>query len=204
MTFATIDALRESLARPTPKVRTPEYIAKMLHTVPESTVVDRVKFIMSACEGKHVLEFGASGLLHVGIKTAAKTLKGVDIVSCDESVIAFDLDDVRFSDLPLAEPDLIVCGEILEHLSNPGWFLTRLRRQYEGVPVIVTVPNAFSEAGRKNLEDEQLENVNIDHVAWYSYRTLLTLLERHGFQIEAFHWYKGEPYTAEGLIMVAR
>jgi hypothetical protein len=47
-----------------------------------------------------------------------------------------------------------------------------------------------------------VENVNKDHGAWYSWKTLTTLLERHGFTIREFYWYGGDGPTAQGLIMV--
>jgi hypothetical protein len=46
------------------------------------------------------------------------------------------------------------------------------------------------------------ENVNVDHVAWYSWRTLKTLLDRYGYPIREFYWYKGRPRFAEGIIVV--
>jgi hypothetical protein len=49
----------------------------------------------------------------------------------------------------------------------------------------------------------KMENVNIDHVAWYSPRTLRTLLERARWNITEFAWYGGDPGVAEGLIAVA-
>jgi hypothetical protein len=67
------------------------------------------------------------------------------------------------------------------------------------VPVILTTPNARSIAGYK-WGDRGTECVNKDHVAWYSYHTLKTLIERHGFELRFWGWYNGEPYTAEGLI----
>lgn len=205
MSFASIDALRESLARPAVK-RSVDYDAKMMHAVPNATVVDRAAFILERVTGKRVLEFGASGPMHEAIVKAAAFCQGVDRLD-GAGIVGFDLDDVHaewMRGIPVGgQWDVIVCGEVLEHLSNPGWFLTRLKRQYDGVPVIVTVPNAFSEIAAAHIE-HGTENVNIDHVAWYSYRTLRTLLERAGFVIESFHYYGGELLTAEGLIMVAR
>lgn len=204
MSFLTIDALRESLAHPIGKVRTPEYIAKMMHPVPESTVVDRAAFIIERCKGQRVLEFGASGWLHDKIRQIAAAYLGVDRQDAS-GVVGFDLDDVEQDALPDVNPfpTIVVCGEVLEHLTNPGWFLQRLRAQYL-VPVLITVPNAFSSAAAKHIKDDGNENVNVDHVAWYSYRTLRTLLERYGYVIEEFYWYQGQPFTAEGMIVVAR
>lgn len=200
--FATIDALRSQLGSRTPAASTVAYAEKMLHRIPMAPVVDRAKFIIEHCRGKHVLEFGASGPMHEAIGKVACSLLGVDRADGD-SVIGFDLDDVSQDRLPGDDNavEAVVCGEVLEHLSNPGWFLTRLRRQYAGVPTIITVPNAFSAAAAGHLA-RAIENVNRDHVAWYSYRTLLTLLERHGYTKNVFAWYNGQPHTAEGLIVV--
>jgi hypothetical protein len=196
--YATIDDLRSQLgAKSEPD---PAYAAKMLHDVPLSTVVDRAQFILQKVNGKRVLEFGASGPMHDAIVREAAACLGVDRED-GPGVVGFNLDDVSRHFLPEFRCDVIVCGEVLEHLSNPGWFLHRLKTQYEGVPVVITVPNAFAQAGRSHML-RGVENVNVDHVAWYSHRTLKTLLERVGYDIKEFHWYRGVPYLAEGLIVV--
>lgn len=203
MTYATIDALRESLAQPAHKVSTPEYAAKMLHQVPAAAVIDREKFIWQRCKGKRVLELGASGALMVTLREIAGAYLGIDRQD-GEAIIGYDLDNVCNDPFPRPEwpVDVIVCGEVLEHLSNPGSVLGRLQAQFPGVPVIITVPNAFAAPAKAQMA-EGIENVNRDHVCWYSYRTLRTLLERYGYTIAEFYWYNGKPMTAEGLIVVA-
>lgn len=221
MAYATLDELRASLGKPE---KTPEklaYDAKMMHAIPQADVVDRVVFILQQVAGKRVLEFGASGPMHDGIVKAAAECYGVDRVAA-HGVVAFNLDEIR-ADFSLAtggahdpvgpplyfhvpnvgpfKPDVIICGEVLEHLSNPGWFLQRLKRQYSGVPVVITVPNAFSRAGRQHAE-RGYENVNGDHCAWYSWKTMSVLLSRYGYIVKEFHFYGGEPFTAEGLVFV--
>lgn len=220
MTYASLDDLRSQLGAPTPKATasdapaalrggTPEYAAKMMHPLPAGVEVDRAAFILERVKGKRVLEFGASGPMHEAVVKVAARVMGVDREG-GEGVVGFDLDDVHLEDLPGAtwmpmeslDAEVILCGEVLEHLSNPGWFLTRLQRQYAGVPVLITVPSAFTSRGRPNLAKD-FENVNIDHVAWYSPRTLRTLLERAGYEIREFAWYGGPPPYSEGLIVVA-
>lgn len=93
--------------------------------------------------------------------------------------------------------ELIIAGEIIEHLSNAGHFLDLLREY--GVPVILTTPNAFTTVGRQYLT-KNIESVNREHVAWYSYHTLKTLIERHRFRLVEWFWYNGQPLYAEGLI----
>lgn len=180
---------------------TPEYYQKMMHEVPEAPVVDRIEFILAHCKGKKVLNLGScSGDLHDKIGLVSLAITGVDKRA--EADIVLDLDHAP-EELPrpmTSITNMIVAGEIIEHLSNPGRLLTMLRGFH--CPLLVTVPNAFSEAGRQTMLSRNIENVNSDHVAWYSYWTLKTLVERFGFAVKEFAWYGGKPLTAEGLIFV--
>jgi hypothetical protein len=197
VSYATIDDLRSHLGEA--KGPSPEYAAKMLHALPElKCVQDRAAFILEHVKGKRVIDFGASGAMHAQIKAAASKYFGVDREPAPD-VVGFDLDDVTDQHLPYSQldpPDLIVCGEVLEHLSNPGHFLTRLKRTWR------TVPNAFSSGGLGWLK-KGYENVNADHVAWYSPKTLSVLLARAGYTCADLYFYNGHSATAEGLIVVA-
>lgn len=179
----------------------------MMHPVPLAPVVDRVSFILSYCKDKTVLNLGsASGKLHNQIKTVAKQCVGIDKERAD---IQMDLDDGPDAQRIYKEwrnrcdrhMALIVAGEILEHLANPGHLLDALRSFH--CELLITVPNAFTRAGLKHML-KGYENVNKDHVAWYSPRTLRTLLERYGFTVTHLCWYNGQPGTAEGIIVLAR
>lgn len=196
---ATLELLRDELAAFGHLA--PEYVAKQLHPVPVGVTVDRQAFVLEQCRGRRVLEFGASGPLSLAVRGVVAGYLGVDRMAGDQ-VVAWDLDDIR-PDLPTFDAELVLCGEVLEHLSNPGWFLTRLRRQYPDVPVLVTVPNAHTTSALRWLV-KSVENVNRDHVAWYSYQTLATLLGRAGYTVQAHGWYNGPPLIAEGLIVIAR
>lgn len=209
MSYATIDDLRSHLGQ---SAGSAAYDAKMMHDAPEGAIVDRPAFILERVTGKRVLDFGASGEMHQKIKAAASEYFGVDRVDA-EGVQGFDLDDVSKPYLPswsqtdFVRLDVLVCGEVIEHLANPGFFLQRIRSQFfdnpqhVGIQAIITVPNAFSRIGWKHMQ-HGVENVNLDHVAWYSPRTLRTLLERYGYTIRTFAYYNGDGPTAEGLIAV--
>jgi hypothetical protein len=203
VSYASIDDLRSQLgAKASSSVRSAAYAAKMLHELPDAETRDRAAFILDRVRGRRVLEFGASGPMHDAVAQAAETCVGVDRAASAD-VVAFDLDDVRQLSLPvMATPDVVLCGEVLEHLSNPGWFLARLKGQYPGVPVLLTVPNAFSHVARARLADG-VENVNRDHVCWYSVTTLRTLLARAGYTVRECYYYGGHGPTAQGLIVVA-
>jgi len=184
-----------------------EYVDKMIHDVPRVAVVDRHQFILNQCEGKRVVNFGsASGELHEKIKKVASSTFGIDKIEPADYLV--NLDDPFYSLHGLVEADIYVVGEVIEHLSNPGAFLERLRAAVlangaKNAQIIFTVPNAFSQAAQKSMVNH-VENVNIDHVAWYSYTTIQTLLKRFKYAISGMKWYNGKPFTAEGLIVIAK
>lgn len=173
-----------------------DYDDRMMHRIPVAESVVRIEYIRNACKGKSVLDIGGSGPLQKLIQGVASKYSSVDKQKADYCV---DLDK---SKLPIVEGiELIICGEIIEHLSNPGYFLDGLRLYT--VPVIFTIPNSFTDVGTKWIK-KGIENVNADHVAYYSYYTFSNLLKRHGFKIDKFLWYNGQPGTSEGLIFIAR
>jgi 2-polyprenyl-3-methyl-5-hydroxy-6-metoxy-1,4-benzoquinol methylase len=181
----------------------PAYEKKMIHPIPLSTVVDRVKFILNKCKDKTVLDIGcAANKIHLEIQKVAKVAYGVDKEKVDYNhFYRADLDKLHSSSkLPdLDNIDIIVCGELLEHLSNPGIFLQKLKK-YKA-QILITVPNAHCEAGYLHVKNNT-ENVNIDHVAYYTWRTLKTLVERFGYEVKEFYWYNGKERISEGLIML--
>lgn len=182
--------------------RSPAYITKMMHSVPKRPVLDvREVLFMTACRQQVVLDVGASGHLHQALLEVASKVYGLDRHD-GEGIVGVDLDAVDVV-LP-TYPDVtrICCGEILEHLTNPGWLLKRLRTAYPSCPIIVSVPNAFSSVCQFHLKSG-VENVNRDHVAWYSPKTLEWLLARQGYRIRTWAWYNGQPYTAEGIVAIA-
>jgi len=162
-----------------------DYERRMLHVIPNTSVVDRIEFIINLCKGKKVLDIGSGGQL-------SELLKGTTVNRTNADYCI----DVEKDELPDGEYDFILCGEILEHLSNVGIFLDKLHKY--NCDIIITVPNAFG----VNPARKGIENVNLEHVAWYSYYTLKALIERHGYIIKSFKWYNGKPYTAEGIIFV--
>ena len=181
---------------------TAAYKAKMLHAVPDAPVMDRAEYVLQLCADKIVMDIGCTGELHHGIVQVAKKCYGIDIVECDaENFYRVDVDHAK--SLPTPEDvQLVIAGEVIEHLSNPGHFLDLLHA-YD-CDVVITTPNAFSDVGRYLLLKDRIENVNVEHVAWYSWHTLKVLVERHGFSIVEWRWYNGKPLTAEGLIFRIR
>jgi hypothetical protein len=87
--------------------------------------------------------------------------------------------------------DVIVAGEILEHLSNPGYFLDNIRvlLRRPTSKLLLTTVNAYCAYRFVFTLLVGRENVHQDHVAYYSRSTLLKLLTRHGYEIDDFRFY---------------
>ena len=177
----------------------PVWHDKMWHRIPKTKVVDRVKFILERARGKVVLDCGCtSGGLHTQLRRVSKKVYGIDRDPCDAPDTAiFNFEDCARREMPrFPDVELVIVAELLEHLSNPGHFLDDLWAHNS--PILITVPNCGGNDFRAGIEC-----VNRDHVAWYSWKTLSTLLGRHGWPVKEFYWYNGTPGNAEGLVVVA-
>lgn len=184
-----------------------EYEQRMLHAVPDAPVVDRVQYIVDACRDKTVLHCGCVGKgspvhLHDHVKQVACKVYGIDREGSADVNLVMDFDDPVIP-LPVDDWDieLVLVPELLEHLTNPGRFLDALH--VCRCPLLITVPNAFSSAAMRHMR-RGVENVNKEHVAYYSYWTLRRLVTMCGYRIAEWRWYHGQPRTAEGLLFVVR
>lgn len=185
-------------------------------TMPPSrpALVQRVEFITSRCQGQSVLHLGCTNFPYTAPALEAGTLLHSRLLAVASRVVGFDADreglaelerrgvtDLFVADLeqldqvPLDDTfDVVVAGEIIEHLSNPGLFLTGVRRFMRPTSrLVLTTVNAYCALrfalygvrGQGGLR----EPVHPDHVAYYSQATLRRLLERHGLSVEEQYFY---------------
>jgi len=178
-----------------------EYDEKMMHTVPDTDVVDKVEFLREQCRDKIVLSLGCTGPYQEIVDEVAAKCYGVDKDPQERDYFeCLDL-DAHSGMFAYFYPDveLIWLGEILEHLTNPGHLLQGLGNYR--CPILITVPSAFSRTAARWM-GKGIENVNRDHVAYYSYWTLLRLIEKCGYKLKEWYWYDGNPLFAEGLIFI--
>lgn len=181
-----------------------EYVTKMRHPVPSVPSVDRVPWLLHHLTGHTVLHVGCLGPLHAQLLKVCARVYGVDNQPVPAGLRDYTCMDIERDVLPVyTGVTKVLLGEILEHLEAPGTLLRHIRKIYPETEVVVTIPNAFSEAGRQALM-RGIEMVNAEHVAYYSYWTLQTLLTRCGYAVGEWYWYGGKPLFAEGLIMTAR
>ncbi|CAN5616064.1 hypothetical protein BH18ACI3_BH18ACI3_16930 [soil metagenome] len=177
-------------------------------------LVQRLEFIKSLCSRKKVLHLGctnwpytqeaidAGTLLHKDLATVASELygfdfdqEGIDFLASKEFDKLFRADLEKLQDVDLNENfDVIVAGEMIEHLNNPGMFLEGIKRfMNDDTLLVVTTVNAYSGMrffvyGLRGRRGDH-EPVHPDHVAYYSYSTLKLLLARHGYNLSNFLFY---------------
>jgi SAM-dependent methyltransferase len=180
------------------------------HALPRGRPVDRHEAILDAARGKRVAHRGvvdelmaskiASGVwLHAGLADSARELVGLD--SDEAGVAAAEAEgyeahvvDLQSEDAVTAlglEPfDVIVAGEIIEHLDAPGPFLRALLRlAADDTVLVVTTPNAYRLLN-SIVPLSRTELIHPDHTAWHTPQTLRTLLERSGWRVEEIRWYR--------------
>ena len=168
-------------------------------------VTGREDYILEKCRNKRVLHVGcigrAEGLyeelmstsawLHARVRSVASELVGID--NGKEAVRMLrerhGVKDVYFGDahhledLQMGVFDVVLAGELLEHLPSPGLFLESAHHVLRpGGHLLITTINAF--CTRRLLGVFLgLESVHEDHVAYYSHRTLRRLGEMAGYRV---------------------
>jgi 2-polyprenyl-3-methyl-5-hydroxy-6-metoxy-1,4-benzoquinol methylase len=185
------------------------------HRLGSVRLVDRNEFLLTKSVGKKVLHLGCvdSGLLemkieqgqllHLQLVNVASEVWGVDLDKegleylCDRGINNLICGDVECLDKiePLRGQkfDIIIAGELIEHLANPGMFLESCKIvMTPASELIITTPNAllysrflFALLGR--------EAMHPDHVLLFTPTTLRTLLNKMGYEITEFYVYGGGP-----------
>jgi len=172
--------------------------------------VDRLRFILEAAAGREVLHLGCAdhpytrariadgSWLHARIAAVAARCVGVDAnrealdwLRRERGIADLAEGDAEALDrLNLGRFDLVVAGEIIEHLANPGRFLATAPEVLKpGGRLLITTANAF--CLRRMLRIPfRIESVHPDHVAYYSHATLAALARRFGFALEAAYAYR--------------
>lgn len=177
-------------------------------------LVQRIEFLKEICRGKKVFHLGCTnypftdemlntGLhLHLQLEKIASELygldydqQGVDEFSARGVKNLYQGDLEKLENVKLNETfDVIIAGEIIEHLNNPGLFLNGIKRfMNPQTKFVITTINAYCglrfAAYLMLGKGGAIEPVHPDHVAYYSYSTLNLLLKRHDLAVKDFLFY---------------
>ena len=192
---------------------------RFIWNVAESWVSDAVfrkDAINQLCVGKSVLHLGfiqhahlyeerlrTGEWLHAQIGDVARRLVGIDYLDDEVTRIRSELgyevytgDVCRLADVDLDEAfDVIVCGELIEHVENPGLMLEGIKRFcHSQTLVVLTTPNPWSRQRMKLLRhgDPEESWLNPEHTMWFSFQTLKQLLARAGYKCTVGDYYFNE------------
>jgi 2-polyprenyl-3-methyl-5-hydroxy-6-metoxy-1,4-benzoquinol methylase len=176
-------------------------------------IIQRLDYLVDACAGRTVLHLGCADMPYTQRRLADGTLLYSLIDRVAARQVGIDLStegigilrqagyaDVAVADLqqlkaqnPFSEThfDIILAGEIIEHLSNPGLFLENLKPLLRDSPtrLILTTINAYCAYRFFYSLVMRDESVHPDHVSYYSKKTLTTLLTRHGYDVQQVCFY---------------
>lgn len=172
--------------------------------------------ILKYCSGKDVLHIGfiqhsnlwrekieQNDWLHNKLIAVSKHVVGIDYLKDEVEIIKKELgieayfgDATKLEELHLEKTfDVIVCGELIEHISNAGLMLDGLKRfMHKDSILIITTPNPWRDLWVHHMFTNHNEEnwLNKEHVCWYSYQTLKQLLERHGYKEVDYDYYYAE------------
>lgn len=167
---------------------------------------------------KEILDLGCVD--HIAIKENNKAWVHKFLIKHAKSVIGVDFEeaevqtlnkmgynivhaDVETMDLN-RQFDVIVAGELIEHVNNQGIFLNNVRKHLKPKGYfILTTPNCFSFRNilRSFLFGKTL--INPQHTLWHCSTTLTQLLERLDWEIVESA-YSFDPYSSKWRYLVER
>jgi polysaccharide deacetylase family protein (PEP-CTERM system associated) len=177
--------------------------ATMVHRLPRAPLVDRIDYLTTLARGRRVIHVGfvdtgcrsmqdrSDTWLHGHLDETATSLVGIDVDEAGvkradaagfEAYCADCRDPEAIDALGIAPAQLVIAGEVIEHVDDPGDFLAALHRLVvPGGQLVITTPNAY---GLFNvLASLARREINHpDHVVMFTWQTLTNLAGRHGWE----------------------
>lgn len=174
----------------------------------------KIRFAVSYCQGKDVLDLGcvqhnpenykSRYWLHKALAEVSKTLEGLDLYEDGVEYLQRLGYHVYFGDAEKFDLgkryDVIVAGDIIEHLENLRGFLKSCRSHLRrgGGVILISTPNPWYWRNvLKALFFGRVSN-NPEHTLWMCPVTLGQLLARHNLKLE--HWHYGSRYMKDKLM----
>jgi SAM-dependent methyltransferase len=187
--------------------------------LPRRGPVDREQTLVDFARGRRVVHVGfvdekrmeakleRGAWLHERLAEAASSLVGLDV--SDEGVAwarghgyeahAVDAQSPEaVAALGVRPVDVVIAGEVIEHLDAPGPFLRAMRSLLDDAGLlVVTTPNAYRMLNFF-APVAGVELIHPDHTAWHSPHTLRNLLNRAGWEVDGFAYYQNPAPPLDG------
>ncbi len=161
---------------------------------------NRIKEVLRYVEGPVVLDLGAiqhdmentknQWWLHKHLDNhpSVEQLVGVDLLEeakrLNEQGYDIRVGNVETMNLDITA-DTVVCGELIEHLSNPGKMLESITSHIkQDGKLIITTPNPWAVVHLRRILLNGHTDINEEHTAWFGPTVLEQLLERYGFEVD--------------------
>lgn len=159
---------------------------------------DKIDWIVRFVAGKKVLDLGCvrhnmeetqkEHWLHGIIARRAASVLGVDYL--EEAVNAlrekgYNVVCANVETMKLGDRfEVIVAGDLIEHLNNFGMFLDRVRDHLtsDGV-ALITTPNPVNPIRFFSILFRGEAGANPEHTCWFTEQVLRQLVERHGLEV---------------------
>jgi 2-polyprenyl-3-methyl-5-hydroxy-6-metoxy-1,4-benzoquinol methylase len=188
----------------------------ILRSARRPPIPDRLAYLLELAEGRRVLDLGVvdhtsqsdrrDHWLHGQLAKVAGTILGIDIIENEVELLrqrgfAVECMDVTAGELPEGEWDLIVAGELVEHLACPGGlFDAAASLLAENGRFILSSPNPYA-LWRvvQNLRNRPYENA--DHSLLLSPWGIVELAERAGLRLRSFRGIGSRPEGWKALLV---
>ncbi|MDQ3002507.1 MAG: class I SAM-dependent methyltransferase [Fibrobacterota bacterium] len=176
----------------------------------------KIDFIIPAIAGKRVLDLGCvqhvlsnavkETWLHAHIQKHALNVLGVDLLKEEVQALraqGYDMVAADVETMDLGKTfEVVVAGDIIEHLGNPGAFMARVHAHLEPEGrFIITTPNPVTFLRFVRLLLLGWIGGNDEHTCWFTRRTMRRLAGMYGFRVERvayvddiYHWYFEGPW----------
>ncbi len=163
----------------------------------------KITFFSRLVENKSVLDVGVvqhemdkvgnSTWLHRALSIKANKIlgldidkKGVDFLNSKQfNVIHADAQNFKLGKIF----DVIIAGDLIEHLDNPGGFLECVKAHLApGGVLAISTPNPFWWKTYLHVLVRGDSCPHPEHTCWYCEKTLVQLLNRHGFEVDTLKY----------------
>lgn len=159
---------------------------------------DKREWIIPRVRDRQVLDLGCvrhsieetekAGWLHGEIRAVARSVRGVDYLADAVGKLrqrGFDVVCANVETMEIGERfEVVVAGDLIEHLNNFGNFLDRVRAHLsDGGMALLTTPNPVNPLRFISVLLRGESGANPEHTCWFTEQVLRQLVARHGMEI---------------------